>query len=68
MEEAGLITGYRVELASDRVGYPIAAFVRMRARGERGCEILGEFVKEASEAEAREALPEEAGPAGRVPA
>lgn len=49
MEEAGLITGYRVEMATDLVGYPIAAFVRMRARGERGCEILGEFVKEVPE-------------------
>ncbi|HEV8571986.1 MAG TPA: Lrp/AsnC family transcriptional regulator [Actinomycetota bacterium] len=49
MEEAGLITGYRVQMAMDQAGYPISAFVRMRARGERGCEILGEFVKEVPE-------------------
>lgn len=49
MEEAGLILGYRAQVATDRVGYPIAAFVRMRARGERGCAILGEFVKDLPE-------------------
>jgi Lrp/AsnC family transcriptional regulator, leucine-responsive regulatory protein len=49
MEEAGLIIGYRVELATHRVGYPISAFVRMRARGEHGCAILGEFVQEVPE-------------------
>lgn len=49
MEEAGLITGYRAQVAMDRVGYPISAFVRMRARGERGCAILGDFVKEVPE-------------------
>ncbi|HEV8681990.1 MAG TPA: Lrp/AsnC family transcriptional regulator [Actinomycetota bacterium] len=49
MEEAGLITGYRVQVAMDQVGYPISAFVRMRARGERGCAILGDFVKEVPE-------------------
>jgi Lrp/AsnC family leucine-responsive transcriptional regulator len=49
MEEAGLILGYRAQVATDRIGYPIAAFVRMRARGERGCAILGEFVKELPE-------------------
>jgi Lrp/AsnC family leucine-responsive transcriptional regulator len=49
MEEAGLILGYRAQVATDRVGYPIAAFVRMRARGEHGCAILGDFVKEVPE-------------------
>lgn len=49
MEETGLITGYRVEMAAGRIGYPIAAFVRMRARGEQGCVILGEFIKEVPE-------------------
>jgi Lrp/AsnC family leucine-responsive transcriptional regulator len=49
MEEAGLITGYRAQVALDQIGYPISAFVRMRARGERGCSILGEFVEEVPE-------------------
>ena len=49
MEEAGLILGYRAQVAADRVGYPIAAFVRMRARGERGCTILGEFLTDVPE-------------------
>jgi Lrp/AsnC family leucine-responsive transcriptional regulator len=49
MEEAGLIRGYRAQVAMERVGYPISAFVRMRARGEQGCAVLGEFVKEVPE-------------------
>lgn len=30
LEEAGIITGYRLEIAAPALGYPIAAFVRIR--------------------------------------
>jgi Lrp/AsnC family leucine-responsive transcriptional regulator len=30
LEEAGIITGYRLEVAAAALGYPIAAFVRIR--------------------------------------
>jgi Lrp/AsnC family leucine-responsive transcriptional regulator len=30
LEEAGVITGYRLEIAPSALGYPIAAFVRIR--------------------------------------
>jgi Lrp/AsnC family leucine-responsive transcriptional regulator len=33
MEEAGIITGYRVELAPAKVGYPILAFFRISVVG-----------------------------------
>lgn len=35
MEDAGIITGYRVEINTARVGYPITAFIRMSVKGER---------------------------------
>jgi Lrp/AsnC family transcriptional regulator, leucine-responsive regulatory protein len=35
MEDAGIITGYRVEINTARVGYPITAIIRMSIRGER---------------------------------
>ncbi len=35
MEDAGIITGYRVEINTARVGYPITAFIRMSIKGER---------------------------------
>jgi Lrp/AsnC family transcriptional regulator, leucine-responsive regulatory protein len=34
MEDAGVITGYRVELDHTKVGLPILAFVRLRAAGD----------------------------------
>lgn len=48
LEEAGVIRGYRAEVATDRVGLPITAFVRMRARGE-GCAVIGERVRDIAE-------------------
>ena len=41
LEEAGVITGYRVDLDLERVGLPIMAFVRMRAAGDLDCLELG---------------------------
>ena len=42
LEEAGVIAGYRVQLDLSKVGYPIMAFVRMRAAGDLSCLELGE--------------------------
>jgi Lrp/AsnC family leucine-responsive transcriptional regulator len=35
MEEAGIITGYRAEVDTASIGYPVTAFIRMRTAGER---------------------------------
>jgi Lrp/AsnC family leucine-responsive transcriptional regulator len=34
MEEAGLITGYRVEIDRQKVGLPVCAFIRVRVIGD----------------------------------
>ena len=34
MEEAGIITGYRVEIDHSRVGLPVCAFIRVRVIGD----------------------------------
>jgi len=34
MEEAGLITGYRVEIDRQKVGLPVSAFIRVRVIGD----------------------------------
>jgi len=35
MEDAGLITGYRVEVAHDKLGFPIVALIRVAAPEEK---------------------------------
>ena len=35
MEDAGLITGYRVEIGFDKIGYPIVALIRVAAPEEK---------------------------------
>jgi Lrp/AsnC family transcriptional regulator, leucine-responsive regulatory protein len=34
MEEAGIITGYRVEIDRHKVGFPVSAFIRVRVIGD----------------------------------
>jgi Lrp/AsnC family leucine-responsive transcriptional regulator len=34
MEEAGIITGYRVEIDRQKVGRPVCAFIRVRVIGD----------------------------------
>ena len=34
MEEAGIITGYRVEIDRQKVGRPVCAFIRVRVSGD----------------------------------
>jgi Lrp/AsnC family leucine-responsive transcriptional regulator len=48
MEEAGIITGYRVEICHAKVGLPVCAFIRLR--------VIGDFIPRVSAA-ARE-MPE----------
>lgn len=52
LEEAGVITGYRLELSVERLGYPLLAFVRVASRGvqtaadvTRGVEELPEVLE-----------------------
>lgn len=40
MEDAGIITGYRVALAADKLGYPITALLRI-STAEENCVRLG---------------------------
>lgn len=35
LEEAGIITGYRAEVDTARIGFPVTAFIRVRTTGER---------------------------------
>jgi Lrp/AsnC family leucine-responsive transcriptional regulator len=49
MEEAGVITGFRVELDHVRLGLPVTAFIRMKAAGEATCRELGELTKDIPE-------------------
>ncbi|HEX9131669.1 MAG TPA: Lrp/AsnC family transcriptional regulator [Ktedonobacteraceae bacterium] len=48
MEDAGIITGYRAEVNTAKIGYPITAIMRMHAHGER-CTRLNAVVREIPE-------------------
>ena len=48
LEDAGIIKGYRAEIDTTKVGYPITAIVRMQAQGER-CSLISTFVHEIPE-------------------
>lgn len=48
MEDAGIITGYRAEVNTAKIGYPITAIMRMNSQGER-CTRLTAFVREIPE-------------------
>lgn len=48
LEDAGIIKGYRAEIDTTKVGYPITAIVRMQAQGER-CSRISNFVHEIPE-------------------
>ena len=48
LEDAGVITGYRVEIDTARVGLPVTAFIRMSITGVDYSRII-EVVKEAKE-------------------
>lgn len=48
MEDAGIITGYRVELDTAKVGLPVTAFIRMSITGVDYAKIV-EAVKESKE-------------------
>ena len=39
LEDAGIITGYRVELDVERLGFSMLAFVRLAVRGSTGSEV-----------------------------
>jgi Lrp/AsnC family leucine-responsive transcriptional regulator len=40
MEEAGIITGYHARVDAAKAGYPVTAFVRVRARQERFPDVI----------------------------
>jgi Lrp/AsnC family transcriptional regulator, leucine-responsive regulatory protein len=48
MEDAGIITGYRAEVNTAKIGYPITAIMRMNSQGDR-CTRLNAFVREIPE-------------------
>ncbi len=48
MEDAGIITGYRVEIDTAKVGLPVTAFIRMSITGVDYSHII-ETVKESNE-------------------
>lgn len=48
MEDAGIITGYRVEIDTAKVGLPVTAFIRMSITGVDYSQII-ETVKESKE-------------------
>jgi Lrp/AsnC family leucine-responsive transcriptional regulator len=48
MEEAGIIAGYRAEIDTKRVGFPITAFIRMNVSGDVTARIT-QFVRELPE-------------------
>jgi Lrp/AsnC family leucine-responsive transcriptional regulator len=41
MEEAGIITGYRVEIDREKVGRPVCAFIRVRVIGDLISRVIG---------------------------
>ena len=45
LEEAGIITGYHVELGGERLGLPVTAFIRITATGA-ACTELGRAIKD----------------------
>jgi len=48
MEDAGIITGYRAEVNTAKIGYPITAIMRMNSQGERSTRLTA-FVREIPE-------------------
>ncbi len=48
MEDAGIISGYRAEVNTAKIGYPITAIMRMHSQGER-CSRLNAQVREIPE-------------------
>jgi Lrp/AsnC family transcriptional regulator, leucine-responsive regulatory protein len=48
MEDAGIITGYRAEINTAKIGYPITAIMRLHSQGER-CMRLNTLVREIPE-------------------
>jgi Lrp/AsnC family transcriptional regulator, leucine-responsive regulatory protein len=48
MEDAGIITGYRAEVNTAKIGYPITVIMRMNSQGEK-CTRLNVFVREIPE-------------------
>lgn len=49
MEDAGVISGYRVELDPAAVGLPVQAFIRLRASGDLNCLELGDRMRDIPE-------------------
>jgi Lrp/AsnC family leucine-responsive transcriptional regulator len=49
MEEAGIITGYRVEINPAKIGLPISAIIRMTTLAGERCTGLDAFVKDLPE-------------------
>ena len=48
MEDAGIISGYRAEINTAKIGYPITAIMRMHSQGDR-CTRLNAQVREIPE-------------------
>ncbi len=48
LEDAGIITGYRAEVNTAKIGYPITAIMRMNSQGDR-CARLNAFIREIPE-------------------
>lgn len=50
MEDAGIIAGYHADVNPEKVGYPIAAFIRMSIGGNASAQIIA-LIKEMNEVE-----------------
>jgi Lrp/AsnC family leucine-responsive transcriptional regulator len=50
MEDAGIITGYHADVNPEKVGYPIAAFIRMSIGGNVSTQIIA-LIREMNEVE-----------------
>ena len=48
LEDAGIIKGYRAEIDTTKVGYPITAIIRMQVQGER-CTRFSAYVQDMPE-------------------
>lgn len=48
LEDVGIIKGYRAEIDTTKVGYPITAIIRMQAQGDR-CTRISTFVRDIPE-------------------
>lgn len=46
LEEAGIITGYRVELDFEKIGLPISAYIRLSGTNEAHCARVHAIVRE----------------------